>query len=441
MKKVSIVLAALLMLPLIVSAEQTVVVVEIGTGTWCQYCPAAAMAADNLHHNSPEGSVAIIENHNGDSYAGPANWRNDYYSVTGYPTAIFQGKTRLIGGGTATAQYQATYETYRALEPPILVDLTHVYQGGYHGSGTMTATIVNVSQSTVSGTLHFVITESHIPQTWQGMTELNFVAREWLYGESVSIPAGETLTVDQPYTVGEGWYNFTEDLNNVEMTAFIQGESKDIYNACVIPMISPPEGEATGSEILNEDGMLHPGETVDFVITLLNNNNYTWENLVGTLSTEDSKVEIVDEEGTWDAIQAGAEGTNSADPFQLKLKAGNEDGYRPELSLDIGGSEPIEFQVFEPVGVNEKSGLNFAIDLPDLVNSNFVAAISTPSTAHADIILMDASGRKVADVYTGRLATGLNLVNISVDNLSSGTYFLKTKLGGNSAISRLVILK
>ena len=44
------------------------VVVEIATGTWCQYCPGAAMGADDLISNGHD--VAVIEYHGGDRVGG-----------------------------------------------------------------------------------------------------------------------------------------------------------------------------------------------------------------------------------------------------------------------------------------------------------------------------------------------------------------------------------
>ena len=47
--------------------DRNLVLVEIATGTWCYYCPGAAMAADELVANGDP--VAVVENHDGDSYA------------------------------------------------------------------------------------------------------------------------------------------------------------------------------------------------------------------------------------------------------------------------------------------------------------------------------------------------------------------------------------
>ena len=87
------------------------VLVEIGTGTWCQYCPGAAMGADDLVSNGHD--VVIIENHNGDSYTNTAsNARNSYYNITGYPTAVFDGGSPYVGGSNSTSLYPQYLQRY-----------------------------------------------------------------------------------------------------------------------------------------------------------------------------------------------------------------------------------------------------------------------------------------------------------------------------------------
>ncbi len=78
------ILSALLAVP------RELVVVEIATGTWCGYCPGAAMGAHDLLQNGH--AVAIVKNHNGDTFANTySNARNSYYAITGYPTALRVG--------------------------------------------------------------------------------------------------------------------------------------------------------------------------------------------------------------------------------------------------------------------------------------------------------------------------------------------------------------
>lgn len=68
--------------------NRDMVLLEIGTGTGCPYCPGAAMGADELISNGKP--VAAIEYHSynsNDPYNTPeAAVRTGYYGITGYPT-------------------------------------------------------------------------------------------------------------------------------------------------------------------------------------------------------------------------------------------------------------------------------------------------------------------------------------------------------------------
>jgi len=91
MKRTLLVMSLLLILiASLISVPRNKVIIEIGTGTWCQFCPGAAMGADDLVNNGH--AVAVVENHNGDTFTNTySNARNTYYGITGYPTAFFDG--------------------------------------------------------------------------------------------------------------------------------------------------------------------------------------------------------------------------------------------------------------------------------------------------------------------------------------------------------------
>jgi hypothetical protein len=73
------------------------VVFEIATGTWCVFCPGAAMGAADLISNGHD--VAIIKYHSGDAYQIPASTaRISYYGVSGYPTTKIDGTLTHVGG-------------------------------------------------------------------------------------------------------------------------------------------------------------------------------------------------------------------------------------------------------------------------------------------------------------------------------------------------------
>jgi hypothetical protein len=85
------------------------VVLEIGTGTWCQFCPGASMGASDLLSNGH--NVAVVKYHSGDSFTIPASSsRIGYYGISGYPTSIFDGVLTHSGGSTN----QSLYPTFLA---------------------------------------------------------------------------------------------------------------------------------------------------------------------------------------------------------------------------------------------------------------------------------------------------------------------------------------
>jgi hypothetical protein len=78
------------------AVPRNLVIVEMATGTWCQYCPGGSMGAHDLLANGH--AVAIIKNHGGDTFANTySNARNTFYGVTSYPTTIFDGTVSPLG--------------------------------------------------------------------------------------------------------------------------------------------------------------------------------------------------------------------------------------------------------------------------------------------------------------------------------------------------------
>jgi hypothetical protein len=215
--------------------DRNYVVVEIGTGTWCTYCPGAAMGADDLVENGHK--VAIIENHNGDSYAySGSNARNTYYGISGYPTAFFDGGNSVVGGSHTQSMYPSylpkynnaiavlsdfTMElsaTHDALDYDVTIDINEV--GNYTGTNLV---------------VHLVLTESHIEESWQGMSELNFVSRAMYPTQTGTAYTGGATTLNLSFTANAGW-----DLSNCELVAFIQDNTnKNILQSDKISLAEP----------------------------------------------------------------------------------------------------------------------------------------------------------------------------------------------------------
>ena len=229
------------------STTRNVVVLEIGTGTWCQYCPGAAKAADQL---ITEGkSIAVIENHNGDTYANDySNNRNTYYTISGYPTGVFDGVTSSVGGaacpsGNIYTTYLPLYNTAIGTPSPISMCIS-----GSHTGLAYTVNVKLIKLDAVSGAdlrLHLVLTESHISQTWQGcMTEVNFVNRLMVPGNagtSFSFSGGDVQNFTLNFNMDASW-----NAANCELVAFVQDNpTKAVYNGIKSSLANLPAAMLT----------------------------------------------------------------------------------------------------------------------------------------------------------------------------------------------------
>ncbi len=443
---------ALLALPLAGFAAPRVVLLEIGTGTWCQYCPGAAMGADDLEEAHPEG-VAVIENHNGDVFANNySNTRNSFYAITGYPTAIFDGVAKIVGGSTSQSlfpTYETNYQTRSAIPSTVSINIERSYKASTH-KATVKATVINEGTTDLTAKIHLVVTELVVPYPWRGLPSCDFVNREMkpdASGTQVTIDAGDSTTVEQIFTIDPSWPSTTNDMTNYEIICFVQAPTQfpcEVYNAAKTTVVPNLSAQIKSTEIKSTDGKLHPGQTSQFLVTLLNNGEDAWSSMEGVLSTSDENVTIPDSLGEWGPAEPAQEVVNTDNTFKLKLKASAPDGYLPLLNLsivdDMGRTNELTgFQPFVP-GVNETGVSAFSVKLAGVVTGRTIAAINVPSAADGRLDLFDASGRLVKNLYAGRLSAGTNLLPVSLENISTGTYFVKVKAGSETVVKKLVVM-
>ncbi len=217
------------------NVEREKVVLEIGTGTWCQFCPGAAAAADQLVAEGKD--VAVIEHHNGDNYDNTySNYRNDtYYNLSGYPTAHFDGSTEEEGGKACPPPFTSVYTTYlgyynqrKQITSPFTLDwcVTHLSGNNYEVNISITKAGTVATDNTV---VHFVVTESEIATNWFCMTECNFVNRLMVpdqYGTALNL-TNNVQQISQNFTLDASW-----NTAHIEFVCFIQNNTtKEIHQA------------------------------------------------------------------------------------------------------------------------------------------------------------------------------------------------------------------
>ncbi|MEO0162041.1 MAG: Omp28-related outer membrane protein [candidate division WOR-3 bacterium] len=260
-------------------AAQRVVVCEEFTATWCTYCPGAARALDEIYERSYD-SVVVIAYHPSTSdpfYSSEAAARLSYYSVSGYPTTIFDGVKRVVGGihtGTLYACFLDTVKYRLTVASPLVIDLTCSYDT-VANTGTVNATIQNTTSSAISGTLHFVIVENNIPYNWQGMTKLDFVMRDMLpdqNGEGVTIPANSSITRSRNFTIATSWKE-----KDCKIVVFVQSSTREIYQGAEIGIVPIPDMEYYGLKYQETSGnnnrWAEPGEAIRMYVFGKNQGN------------------------------------------------------------------------------------------------------------------------------------------------------------------------
>ena len=238
MKKFTLIIASFAFVAFVAQAqvERNMVAVEIGTGTWCTYCPGAAMGADDLVANGKR--VAIVENHNGDTYVTPnTDCRNTYYNITGYPTARFDGGNAVVGGSHTASMYSSYLPKYNiciAIPSPLTIDYT-VTRTGQQFSFNFTITkVAALPNNQVK--FQFVATQSEIAQVWQGQTHLNFVNRLNLPdcgGTALDFTSSDVQTVSIVANIDPMW-----PMKDIEFVAFVQDDATKTIHNTIRPVMS-----------------------------------------------------------------------------------------------------------------------------------------------------------------------------------------------------------
>jgi len=324
MKKIILTLAAVLTFSgIFAQIDRELVLLEIATGTWCGYCPGAAMGADDLIENGDP--VAVIENHGGsDPFVNVHSLaRIGYYEITSYPTANFDGTWYVSQKGSTSESLYDTYLPIVNARMDIQTDFSIDIYGTNDGDD-YSITIIVKKEGEYSGTnlwVRLALTESHIQYNWQNQTELNFVNRLMVpgaQGSSTDFSDNDTQIVELEFTFDNNW-----DINNCELVAFIQDDDDKVNQHCTKVMINdltpPPEFQAgfyaDDTLFCSTPGVVHffqdctGGDPTSF--------NWYFEGGIPETSLDENPVVTYLDEGDFD-VQLIASDGNSTDTLLIE---------------------------------------------------------------------------------------------------------------------------
>ena len=217
---------------------RNLVLMEEATGTWCQFCPGAAMGLRDLIEINHKDAVAIAY-HSGDEYENTVSTaRIAYYNVGGYPTVYADG-VLTSEGGSATQSMYSTYLTMyneRIASPSfnsINIAITETAPNQYQAEIETEQSYAAYSSGWV---VHTALTESDIADVWGNQTDVDFVCRNMYPG-----PAGTAVdfTAQNPQNliIDFNTTGFVKD--NCEFVVFVQHvPSKLVTQAAMVDMSS-----------------------------------------------------------------------------------------------------------------------------------------------------------------------------------------------------------
>ncbi len=297
--------------------NREIVLVEIATGTLCQYCPGSAMGLDDLYINGDP--VAGIEYHSyssGDPFNTPeAAARNAYYSVTGYPTAQFDGEWDQVVGGSNTQTMYSSYLPKVNARMAIQSEFTVEIYGDNAGNNYDITVRVN-KVATYSGSnlkVRFALTETDIPYNWYGLTTIDYTERLMApdeNGTSVSFTSGNEVDVSLSFVFNSSWI-----ASNCELIAWIQDDdNKYVLHSASVMLLALQPDVATANFTSNETTICEGGavQFTDLSGGAITSWDWTFEGGTPATSTDQNPLVTYSTPGVYDVTLYVSDGTTNS---------------------------------------------------------------------------------------------------------------------------------
>lgn len=393
--------------------EREMVVLEIATGTWCYYCPGAAMGADDMIENGDD--VAVVEYHNGDDFANIySNSRNNYYNVSGYPTATFDGDISYVGGSHNESlfnAYHARYTYRKDIPTSFSLDMSGEANGNEYTILLAAEKVADYEGGNL--VVHLALTESDIQYNWQGMTEVNFVERIMVpdqYGTEIDFSTTNMQYVELNFTFDDEWV-----AEHSELVAFIQDtDSKEIQQGTKVAL-NELETASTMANFSASETEVCEGDVVDFSDECFGNpTQYTWVFEGGSpqMSNETNPSITYENEGTYDVT--------------LEVSDGNS-----EHTIVKEGYITVE----NCTGVDEQTSQNFTL-WPNPVKD--VLFIASKGFDQPQMLKMfDVTGKLILQHEDLKLKN--NQIMLDVSDITKGIYLVEITTDKNTYTQKVVI--
>lgn len=406
------------------------VLLEIGTGTWCQYCPGASMGAHDLLTNGKD--VAVVKNHNGDTFTNSySNARNTYYGITGYPTAFFDGVKSVVGGSNTVSMYTTylpIYEERKAKNSAYSVEIFGNNNGLDYSVTVRVKKLANVPASYSNLVLHLALTETDIPFNWQGQTMVYNAQRLMApneLGTALDFSSGNTVDINLNFTMNANWI-----ADNCELVSFIQNlDGKEILQGSKVTL---PELTVLPVELTSFTAKSSTNQVNLTWTTATEINNSGFEIQKSTDGSEFVSVGFIKGNGTTTEPKAYSFVDNHLNNVTGKL-------YYRLKQIDYNGA----FNYSEIVEVVIDLPLEYSLNqnYPNPFNPSTKIKYSVPEQNLVSIVVYGVTGEEIATLVNEVKEAGKYEIEFNALQLSSGVYFYRMTSGDFTSVKKLSVLK
>ncbi len=460
------------------------VIVEIATGTWCQFCPGAAMGAEDLvYYGHP---VGIIEYHNSDPFSNQySNHRNNYYNVPGYPTANFDGGLTVVGGSQNQSmypQYAPKVDYREAIPSSFEID---IYGTNNYPDFDILAIIHMVD--TYSGTnlkFHLVLTESGIQYSWQGQDHLSYVCRLMVpdqFGTDLDFSSTDVIELNLSFTMTSGWVP-----SACELVGFVQDDNtKEVLQRAMRKIaFLPPPPPPLAADFTASDSTVCETHEVQFTdISTGNVETWSWLFPGGTPDTsrDQNPLIVYNTSGTYDVSLTVSDGINDSTilkPGYINVYAKPEQPVITQVADDLVSSAEDNNQwffeedsipgavyqlhtptetgnytvtvtendcisesdpfYFEMTGIDELFSEKGLRVYPSPNNGQFNIYLNTGNVDLIDLRIFNSMKSLVYQKNNIHI-NGTYQARMDLSHLSGGIYFMIIEGNGNSYIQKIII--
>jgi len=208
--------------------ERDLIVIEEFSGTWCAFCPGAALGVEDLYL---EGyNVAAITYHRGDAYETDiVDDKMNQYNILGFPSVVFDGVTKVEGGDVSVSivdQYRPVVEENQQKRSPLHIEFLNAELDDQPGGEYYLRGRVSSESPILNPNLELIlaVTESHIEEEWQDLPFLDYLQREY-YSEVINLE-NQAYTFELSIPISDA-----VNLDNSDVIVFVQDpETNQIYN-------------------------------------------------------------------------------------------------------------------------------------------------------------------------------------------------------------------